>query len=177
MPPRGYWQRLEAGQVVERAPPPEDGQVETDILLKGSSRPIKDDPTGAMLRRRVTPAPRVAEGEECPPAKDDVAVRILDRGMRQQLREAAVAYLAGVAEAIPTLDEATAQATLGGIDAIRAALDGAGAAAGAAEALRARSAGSGRPEAWLGALVPARHSVPPPPSRRRVRRAAESGAS
>lgn len=41
-----------------------------------------------------------------------------------------------------------------GIIAGRGALDGAGPAEGAAEALRARSAGSGHAEAWLGALVP-----------------------
>lgn len=122
---------------------------------------------------RVAGKPPVRTIDET--AAEGECARALGQGLRQQLREAAVAYLAGVAEAIPTLDEATVQAALGWIDATRAALDGAGPAEGAAEALRARSAGSGRPEAWLGALVPALHSMPPSPSRRRVRRAAESG--
>ncbi len=180
VPPRGYWQRLAAGQVIERAPPPENGQVETGLHLKGSPRTVKDDPTGAMLRRRAAHAPAAVAAEEGRPAKDDVAgecARILDQGMRQQLREAAAAYLAGLVEAIPTLDEATAQAALSWIGAIRATVAGAGPAQEAADALRARSAGQGSTEGWLGALVPARPSAESTQRRRRARRSGGAGSS
>jgi hypothetical protein len=178
VPPRGYWQRLEAGQVIERALPPENGHLETGVRLKGSLRPVKDDPTGAMLRRRAARVPTAAASEERPPAMDDAAAecaRILDQGLRQQLRDAAARYLAGVADEIPTLDEATRRATASWIDMARSTLTSTGPAEEAAAALRARSAGRGGTQAWLSALVLACADAEPTQGQRRRRHAVGSG--
>jgi hypothetical protein len=162
LPPRGYWQRLEAGQVIERAPPPENGHLETFVLVKGAARPAKDDLTGAMLRRRLAQAPAGADDDDRQATKADVSdecARILDRGMRQQLRVAAHAYLAGVAQTIPTLDEAMGRATATWVKEARAALARVGPAEDAAEALRAHAFRRKARQGWLSALVGASASA------------------
>lgn len=157
VPPRGYWQRLEAGQVIQRAPPPENGHLETYVVVKDSRAPVKEDPTGAMLRRRVARAPASAVAvRESKHTADDVAdecSRILQQGLRRHLLDAAGAYLTGVAEAIPTLDDSTAQAAGGWVKSARATLASTSPAEDAVEALRTRNRRHAGPEAWLGALI------------------------
>lgn len=163
VPPRGYWARLAAGQVLERARPPSDGSVETGVRLKGVPAPEKPDVVRTMIRRRAAP-PKLPVDQDRQASADDTAAmecaRILVQGLRQQLRDAAVSYLSSVAEALPTCDEPTARAAGRWIDAARAAVASAGPAQDAAEHLRARRSGRGRTEAWLGTLLAAGLSAP-----------------
>ena len=163
VPPRGYWARLAVGQVLERAPPPDDGALETGVRLKGTPAPDKADIVRTMIRRR-TAAPRQSVDQDPQAPADDAAAmecaRILVQGLRQQLRDAAAGYLSGVAEALPTFDEPTARAARRWIDAARAAVASASPAQDAAEDLRARRAGRGRTDAWLGTLLASGLSAP-----------------
>jgi hypothetical protein len=103
VPPRGYWARLAVGQILERAPPPDDGDLETGVRLKGTPAPGKADVVRTMIRRRTAePDPSVDQDSQ-PPADDTAAAecaRILVQGLRQQLRDAAAGYLSSIAEAL-----------------------------------------------------------------------------
>jgi hypothetical protein len=170
VPPRGYWARLAVGQVLERAPPPDGGALETGVHLKGTPTLEKADVLRTMIRRR-TAVPRQSVDHDLQVPADDVAAmecaRILVQGLRQQLRDAAAGYLSSVAEALPTFDEPTARAAGRWIDAARAAVASAGPAEEVSQALRARSRRPDSPQAWLSTLV---CTSPTGPPRRRARR-------
>lgn len=175
VPPRGYWARLAVGQVLDRPPPPDDGNVETGVRLKGVPSPKKPDVVRTMIRRRSA-TPRLLVDQDPEASVEETAAtecaRILAQGLRQQLRDAAAGYLTSVAEALPTFDKPTARAAGRWIDAARAVVASAGPAQDAAEDLRARRPGRSRTEAWLGTLLDAGLSTPAPTGRRaRPRRA------
>lgn len=139
VPPRGYWARVAVGQVVDRAPPPVDGHVETGLHMAAAAKPAQPDATAQMLRQRTSRTQAAAA-----PAPDDAASAnecawILEVGMRQQLRAAAGAYLDGMTDAIPSLEEVVARAATAWVDTARAAIAQAAPGAPAevaAEALR-----------------------------------------
>ena len=156
VPPRGYWARIAVGQVIERAPPPVDGHIETGVHLVADAKPKRPDATAQMLRRRTAGA----QPDETPAqrATEDVAIagecaRILEQGLRQQLRAATRAFLASVEAAIPTFDEKTARAAAHWLKEASAGIAPTAPADEAAEALRGRAVRRLDTAAWLSALV------------------------